>query len=61
MHPDGPRMSAIMPGGQSGHPLSPHYADQFPMWLNGELVPIQTEPPTGKADMVWNMLDEWDS
>jgi penicillin amidase len=61
MHPDGPRMSAIMPGGQSGHPLSPHYADQFPMWLNGELVPIQTELPTGKADMVWNMLDEWDS
>ncbi|MGH8547626.1 MAG: penicillin acylase family protein [Methylococcales bacterium] len=24
-----------MPGGQSGHPLSAHYRDQHPYWLNG--------------------------
>ncbi len=27
-------------GGQSGNPLSPHYADQFPLWRRGEGVPI---------------------
>lgn len=37
--------------GQSGHPLSPHYADQLPGWLRGEMHPqlirhktIQTLP-----------------
>lgn len=25
-----------LPGGQSGNPLSPHYADQLPQWSNGE-------------------------
>jgi penicillin G amidase len=29
-----------MPGGQSGNPLSPHYADQLPVWLSNEGVPI---------------------
>jgi penicillin amidase len=29
-----------LPGGQSGNPLSPHYADQFPLWRRGEGVPI---------------------
>jgi penicillin amidase len=29
-----------LPGGQSGNPLSPHYDDQFPLWLRGEGVPI---------------------
>lgn len=28
---------AIMPGGQAGHPLSRHYADQLPAWLAGDL------------------------
>jgi penicillin amidase len=27
----------ILPGGQSGHPLSPHYRDQAERWLRGEL------------------------
>jgi penicillin amidase len=27
-------------GGQSGNPLSPHYADQFPLWQRGEGIPI---------------------
>jgi penicillin amidase len=33
--------AAVMAGGQSGHPLSGHYADQFPAWLEGALLPIQ--------------------
>jgi penicillin amidase len=30
----------VLPGGQSGNPLSPHYGDQFELWLRGEGVPI---------------------
>ena len=30
----------VLPGGQSGNPFSPHYADQFPLWRRGEGVPI---------------------
>jgi len=30
----------VLPGGQSGNPLSPHYADQLPLWQRGEGVPI---------------------
>jgi penicillin amidase len=29
-----------LPGGQSGNPLSPHYADQLETWRHGEGVPI---------------------
>ncbi|MDE2779256.1 MAG: penicillin acylase family protein [Chloroflexota bacterium] len=29
-----------LPGGQSGNPLSPHYADLLPFWLRGAGVPI---------------------
>jgi penicillin amidase len=27
---------AVIPGGQSGHPLDSHYDDQIPLWLRGE-------------------------
>ncbi|MEQ9395716.1 penicillin acylase family protein [Haliea sp.] len=37
----GPEVLSVIPGGQSGHPLSEHYDDQFPAWLAGELYPIQ--------------------
>jgi penicillin amidase len=30
----------VLPGGQSGNPLSPHYSDQFPLWQRGESIPI---------------------
>jgi penicillin amidase len=30
----------VLPGGQSGNPLSPHYADLWPLWQRGEGVPI---------------------
>ncbi len=35
-----PAFRAVIPGGQSGHFLSPHYSDQFEAWLAGELLPI---------------------
>jgi acyl-homoserine lactone acylase PvdQ len=28
-------------GGQSGRPLSPHYADLLPLWARGQLVPLE--------------------
>jgi penicillin G amidase len=30
----------VLAGGQSGNPLSPHYADLFELWLRGDGVPI---------------------
>ena len=33
-----------MPGGQSGHPLSPHYADGHAAWANGEPTPFLPGP-----------------
>jgi penicillin amidase len=30
----------VLPSGQSGNPLSSHYADQHPLWRRGEGVPI---------------------
>jgi penicillin amidase len=33
-----------LPGGQSGNPFSPHYADLFEVWQRGEGVPIAWTP-----------------
>lgn len=33
-----------IPTGQSGHPLSPHYGDQYRAWLNGEASPFLPGP-----------------
>lgn len=33
-----------LPTGQSGHPLSPHYADQYRAWLNGDPTPFLPGP-----------------
>lgn len=33
----------VIPGGQSGNPYSPHYADQLDPWANGGYHPIPTE------------------
>ena len=30
----------VLPGGQSGNPLSPHYSDMLPLWRRGMGVPI---------------------
>jgi penicillin amidase len=32
---DPPRSRFVLAGGQSGHPFSPHYADQFELWRRG--------------------------
>lgn len=34
----------VLPGGQSGNPYSPHYADQMPLWLRGDALPIPWSP-----------------
>ena len=34
-----------MPGGQSGHPLSPHYGDGFTAWAEGQPTPFLPGPP----------------
>lgn len=36
--------ASVMPGGQSGHPLSAHYDDQWSHWLAGNLLPISRHP-----------------
>ncbi len=41
-----------MPGGQSGHVLSPHYADQHPYWADGVALPYQAE----HADTVFRLI-----
>ncbi|GIV54215.1 MAG: peptidase S45 [Candidatus Kapaibacterium sp.] len=35
---------SIVPGGVSGDPLSPHFADQLTLWANGGLIAIPTAP-----------------
>jgi penicillin amidase len=39
---DGAR--AVLPGGQSGNPLSPHYDDQLPLWHEGASIPLLYSP-----------------
>jgi penicillin amidase len=34
------RSASVIPGGQSGHPLSRHYADQVELFLRGEYHPV---------------------
>jgi penicillin amidase len=34
-----------MPTGQSGHPLSPFYANSHPAWMRGEPTPFLPGPP----------------
>jgi penicillin amidase len=41
-----------MPCGQSGHPLSPHYADGHPAWARGEKTPFLPGPPVHVLNLV---------
>jgi len=34
----------ILTGGQSGHPLSPHYGDQTPLWRAGRYIRMEIRP-----------------
>jgi penicillin amidase len=42
----------VLPGGQSGNPLSPHYGDLFELWQRGEGVPIAWKPEDVRAATV---------
>jgi penicillin amidase len=35
----------VMPGGQSGHPLSPYYGSGHTSWAKGEQTPFLPGPP----------------
>jgi penicillin amidase len=42
----------VLPGGQSGNPLSPHYGDLFELWQRGEGLPIAFTAEEMKAAAV---------
>ena len=39
----------IIPAGQSGHPLSAHYADQLDLWRTGKRIALSSSPDTEGA------------
>ncbi len=41
-----------MPGGQSGHPLSPHFADAHEAWVRGEATPFLPGEPVNVLRLV---------
>jgi penicillin G amidase len=41
-----------IPTGQSGHPLSPHYGDQYRAWLDGEPTPFLPGPAVSTLTLV---------
>lgn len=43
-----------IPTGQSGHPLSPHYGDQYRAWLNGEPTPFLPGPTVSTLTLTPN-------
>jgi penicillin amidase len=46
---DPDRSRYVVAGGQSGNPLSPHYADQFALWRREEGVPVAWSPTAVRA------------
>ena len=46
----------IHSGGQSGHPLSPHYRDFSPAWARGEYLPMVTDRQRLEADGVRRLV-----
>lgn len=41
-----------MPGGQSGHPLSPHFRDQQQAWVEGRALAFETGAAVGRLELV---------
>ena len=37
---DPSRSLGVYPGGQSGYPSDPHYADLIPLWAHGQYAPL---------------------
>ncbi len=52
------RSRAILCGGQSGHPASPHYADQVGMWREGAMRPAPWSPARIERDAVYRQRFE---
>ncbi len=49
---DGEGAVGVIPGGNSGRYFSPHYADQYEMWRNGEYKPLILDP-AGQPTLVF--------
>ena len=47
-----PEVKSVIPGGQSGHPLSRHYDDQFTHWRQGDLLPISPNAETWRDSLL---------
>jgi penicillin amidase len=47
--PDGIRAGFLIPTGQSGNPLSPHYRDLNDRWRGGDLVELPLDPASASA------------
>ena len=47
---DPSRSRFVIATGQSGHPLSPHYADQLPLWRRGEAIRLDIPEAELMAD-----------
>ncbi len=54
------RIGAVMPGGQSGHPASPHYDDQIETWMARKLDTIAATAE-GAGDVVTTLLPSADA
>jgi penicillin amidase len=50
---DPTRSRFALPGGQSGHFLSPHYADGFADWVAGVTKPLEPGPPAHRVRLVF--------
>ena len=44
------RARGVYPGGQSGNPLSPDYADRIPLWVEGQLAELRFPAPEGSLE-----------
>jgi acyl-homoserine lactone acylase PvdQ len=45
----------ILPGGQSGDPLSPNYDDQIPLWREGKGIPIAWSESAVAQNTLWTL------
>jgi penicillin amidase len=50
---DPARSTFALPGGQSGHFLSPHYADEFAGWVAGRTTPLEPGAPAHRITLTF--------
>jgi penicillin amidase len=50
------KVFAILPAGQSGHPLSRHYSDQKAAWRDGGLHPLPVAADAREPDRILRLL-----